>query len=221
MIAKRRRPGTTTRKSSTRLPARSAAWDDKPVTLPPGRARLGTSLEPSGSFAAANTIGIADVACFAASTAPPTVTITSTLSRTNSAAISSKRSGCPSAQRYSIATVRPSIQPSSRSRCANAATHWLQAEAVPGPRKPIVGSLPAGCACAPSGQSAVAPAMSVMKSRRLMGFSQGQDYGLTIAGLEWVGAVHRSKSPPPMSAMDHKRHSQLERGGGACPLSLQ
>src|SRR5262245_52978222 len=47
---------------------------------------------------------------------PPTVTITSTLSRTNSAAISPKRSGLPSAQRYSIARVRPSIQPSSRSR---------------------------------------------------------------------------------------------------------
>ena len=57
----------------------------------------------------------------------PDVTMTSTLSRTNSAAISAKRSLRPSAQRYSIATVRPSIQPSSRSRCTKAATHWLQA----------------------------------------------------------------------------------------------
>src|SRR5262245_31767233 len=69
MIAKWRRPGTASRKSSSRLPARSAAWDDRPVTLPPGRARLGTRPVPIGSFAAANTIGTTDVTCFAASTA--------------------------------------------------------------------------------------------------------------------------------------------------------
>ena len=51
------------------------------------------------------------------------VTMTSTLSRTNSAAISAMRSLRPSAQRYSIATVRPSIQPSSRSRCTKASVH--------------------------------------------------------------------------------------------------
>ena len=43
---------------------------------------------PTGSAASANTIGIVEVACFAAGTAVPTVTMTSTLSRTNSAAIS-------------------------------------------------------------------------------------------------------------------------------------
>src|SRR4029077_5546075 len=42
------------------------------------------------------------------------VTMTSTLRRTNSSAISTLRSGRPSDQRYSIAMVRPSIQPSSR-----------------------------------------------------------------------------------------------------------
>src|SRR5262249_1620911 len=46
MTAKWRRPGITSRKSSSRLPARSAAWDDRPVTLPPGRARLGTRPVP-------------------------------------------------------------------------------------------------------------------------------------------------------------------------------
>ena len=82
-----------------------------------------------------------DVACFAAMTAAvPAVTMTSTLSRTNSAAISAKRSLRPSAQRYSIATVRPSIQPSSRSRCTKAAIHWLWAEGVLAPRNPMVGS---------------------------------------------------------------------------------
>ena len=70
-----------------------------------------------------------DVACFAARTgAVACVTMTSTLSRTNSAAISPARSARPSNQRYSIAILRPSIQPSSRSRCTKAAVHWLAAE---------------------------------------------------------------------------------------------
>src|ERR1700757_199345 len=42
MIATRPRPGTTSRKSSSRLPARSVARVARPVTLPPGRARLAT-----------------------------------------------------------------------------------------------------------------------------------------------------------------------------------
>ena len=53
-----------------------------------GRARLATRLPPTGSIDAQNTIGMTDVACFAATAAAPTVTMTSTLSRTNSAAIS-------------------------------------------------------------------------------------------------------------------------------------
>src|SRR5262249_44242386 len=63
---KRRRPTTTSRKSSSRLPAESVSCIDRPVTLPPGRARLATKPLPTGSFATANTIGMTDVACFAA-----------------------------------------------------------------------------------------------------------------------------------------------------------
>src|SRR6266446_2796379 len=167
MIAKRRRLGTTSRKSSSRLPARSADWFDSPVTLPPGRARLATRPVPTGSPAVAKTIGMTDVACFAATTAAvPAVTMTLTLSRTNSAAISAKRSLRPSAQRYSIAKVRPSIQPSSRSRCTNAAVHLLWTDGVSGPRNPIVGSFAGCCARAATGHAAAAPPRSVMKSRR-------------------------------------------------------
>jgi hypothetical protein len=69
---------------------------------------------PTGSPAVAKMIGMADVACFEAKAAGiPDVTMTSTLSRTNSAATSAKRSSRPSAQRYSIAMVRPSFHPSS------------------------------------------------------------------------------------------------------------
>src|SRR5262249_23475838 len=96
-----------------RLAPRSVAWLDRPVRLPPGRARLATRPVATGSPGSAKTIGIIVVACFAAKIDwVPYVTITSTLSRTNSAAISAARSLRPSAQRYSIATFRPSLQPS-------------------------------------------------------------------------------------------------------------
>jgi hypothetical protein len=66
--------------------------------------------------------------------------MTLTLRRTNSAAISAARSVRPSAQRYSIATLRPSIQPRPRSCRTNAATHWLSIEGVAGPKYPMVGN---------------------------------------------------------------------------------
>src|SRR3974390_1374560 len=113
-------------------------------------------------------MGMSVVVCFAARTgAQAYETITSTLSFTNSAAIFAKRSVRASAQRYSITTVRPSIQPSSRNRRTKTAVHGAMAEAVVGPRKPMVGSLPASCARAATDQ-AVAPPSSVMNSRRLI-----------------------------------------------------
>src|SRR6516164_7741625 len=57
IIANRRRPGIISRKSSRRLPARSGIWADRPVTLPPGRARPATRLLPTGSATAANKFG--------------------------------------------------------------------------------------------------------------------------------------------------------------------
>jgi hypothetical protein len=91
--------------------------------FPPGLASDAIRPEASGSPAGANTIGISDVALFAATVGGvPDVKITSTFERTNSAAISSKR--CVAAHRYSIVMVRPSYQPSSRSRCTRAVTRW-------------------------------------------------------------------------------------------------
>jgi hypothetical protein len=69
--------------------------------LPPGRAKLVTRLFAIGSPATAKTIGITDVARLAAMTlAVPDVTMTSTLSRTKSAAISAKRSLLPCPHAY-------------------------------------------------------------------------------------------------------------------------
>src|SRR5262245_18012212 len=166
--ANRRRPGTTSRKISTRLEAVSGSWPDRPVTLPPGRARLATRPAPTGSFAAAITIGMTDVACFAAMTAGVVgATMISTLSRANSAAISAKRSLRPSAQRYSIAMLRFSIHPSWCRRCTKTATRWLSTKGVVEPRNPMVGSLPGCCARAASGHAQAVPPSSVMNSRRL------------------------------------------------------
>jgi hypothetical protein len=107
------------------------------------------------------------VASFAAMTGGVAyVTMTSTLSRTNSAAISAKRSLRPSAQRYSIATVRPSIQPSSCSRCTKAATHWLLAEGVAAPKNPMIGSFAGCCARAVRGHAIAALPNSVLNLRR-------------------------------------------------------
>ncbi len=168
-IANVRRLGRTSRKSSSRLPARSVAWFDSPVTLPPGRDRLATRPVATGSPATAKTIGMTDVACLAARiTAVPDVTMRSTLRRMNSAAISAARSVRPSAQRYSIAIVRPSIQPSSRSRCTKAATHWPWVAGVAEPKYPMVGSFADCCARKTSGHTTAAPPTIVMKSRRFM-----------------------------------------------------
>src|SRR5215471_9707272 len=83
----RRNPGANWRRNSISLPGVSADCADMPVTLPPGRLKLSTKPEPTGSELAANTIGIVVVACFAASTgADPDVAMTSTPSLTNSAA---------------------------------------------------------------------------------------------------------------------------------------
>jgi hypothetical protein len=69
-----------------------------------------------------------------------------------------------------MATVRPSVQPSSRMRCTKAAVHWLQLEGVLGPSKPMVGSL-TGCARAARGHASAELLRSAMNSRRLMGLT--------------------------------------------------
>src|SRR5262249_51492583 len=57
MIAKRPKLEMASRNRSSRFPARSAVSADRPVTFPPGRARLATKPIPTGSPTAANTIG--------------------------------------------------------------------------------------------------------------------------------------------------------------------
>jgi hypothetical protein len=65
-----------------------------PVRLPLGRAKLATRPDTTGSLATTKTIGIVEVAFFAASaeTVPPPVAIRSTLRPTRSAANAGSRS---------------------------------------------------------------------------------------------------------------------------------
>src|SRR5690348_846788 len=78
--------------SSRHLPTNSGVRLDKPVTLPPGRARLITSPSATGSPTVAKTMGMLLVACLAARAAiVPVATITSTLSATSSAARAGSR----------------------------------------------------------------------------------------------------------------------------------
>src|SRR5579872_896191 len=155
----------TSRNSPIRLPPRSVDCSDRPVTLPPGCARLATNPPPTGSLARANTMGMADVARLTVETEGPSVRMTSTGSRTNSAAISASRSG-PFDQRYSNATVRPSLQPSAFDRSIKAAIHGAKV-AASAKSKPTVGSLVPGCPRAARGQ-AIAPPRRVKNARRCM-----------------------------------------------------
>src|SRR6516162_9472594 len=98
----------------------------------------------------------------------------STFCRRNSAAISLTRLELPSAQRYSIAILSPSIQPSSRRRASKAVVHGFQTVAS-APSTPICRGLPTCCARAAHGH-ATAPPSSAINSRRSMSFPLAEDY---------------------------------------------
>src|SRR5262249_27145171 len=139
-----------------------------PVRLPPGRFRLATSPDSTGSTPTLKTIGMVVVAVFAASAAAttPAVTITSTWRRTKSAARAGSRSSyLLSAQRYSITTFWPSIKPVS---CSPWRTAAVAAEAIVGlnpARNPPTG--PFGC-CACVATDATVPPKSAMNARRFI-----------------------------------------------------
>src|SRR5258708_14150529 len=157
-----------------------------------------------------------DVTGFTPASTPPAVSMTSTLSRTNSAAISAARSRLPPAQRYSIATVRPSIQPSSASRRTKAAVQALHAEDVAPPKIPTVGSF-ACCADAASGHAAAAPPSSdinarrftaqylpcVLTTERIPHLSYGRSLlrcGISSRSMTALGQLRQIDTPPAVAA---------------------
>ncbi len=95
--------------SSSRFPLSSEERNDNPVMFPPGRARLAMRPVPTGSSLSTITMGIVVVACLAAWIAGvPFATITSTGSRTSSAARAGSRSYRRFAHRQSRRRFRPS-----------------------------------------------------------------------------------------------------------------
>ena len=95
----------------------------KPVALPPGRARLSTKPAPTGSPTTGNTIGTVRVACSNGPTVEaPWARMTSGASAANSAACLRMSAALAVAQRVSIRTLRPMVQPNSASPCRNAPT---------------------------------------------------------------------------------------------------
>jgi hypothetical protein len=109
--------------SSSHFPPRLNSKFMNPVALPPGRARLSTKPEATGSETAVNTIGTVRVACSNGATVEvPWTRMTSGASAANSAACLRMSSALAVAQRVSIRTLRPMVQPDCASSCRNALT---------------------------------------------------------------------------------------------------
>jgi len=129
-------PGAISLSSSSHFALKPYSNIIKPVALPPGWARLSTKPAPTGSGTITNTIGTVRVASnTAAAPALPLATMTSNASAANSVAALLVSAASPAPQRASICRLRPSIQPSSRSRCKKTATQrpWPAAP-IPSPR---------------------------------------------------------------------------------------
>ncbi len=96
MIATRARLGTISASSAICLALSSGTCVDNPVTLPPGRARLATTPEPTGSLSCPMTMGISLVAFIAGRVADePPETITLAGNATSSAASAGMRARTP------------------------------------------------------------------------------------------------------------------------------
>ena len=116
-------PGAICLSSSSHFPLMLYSKSMKPVALPPGRARLSTKPPATGSAMIGNTIGTVRVACSNGPTVEvPGARMTSGASAANSAACLRISAALAVAQRVSIRTLRPWIQPSSCSACRNAPT---------------------------------------------------------------------------------------------------
>ena len=121
-----------------RLPARSLNRIDRPVTLPPGRAKWATKPLPTGSAPARTRSGSSWSPAWPP-TALPTVMMTIHLEPNNSAANSANRSllALPSDTRSRPCGPRPSRVRAGR--CTKAAVQWLQFDGVLAPSSPMVG----------------------------------------------------------------------------------
>src|SRR6266446_2638801 len=114
----------------------------------------------------------------------------------------------------------PTDQPAVSRPCSKASVRALASASFAKPiSAPTLRTRTGSCAFAGIAWSANAPPSNVMNSRRLMGgLPQGQDHGLTIAGLEWGGGVHRNKRGRRMTAWGQTLPSRDFCGTAALPL---
>jgi hypothetical protein len=143
----------------------------KPVALPPGRAKFATKPAPTGSMTTTNTIGTVPVAWSKGATVvvPEAARMTSGANAANSTACLRTCSASVVAQRVSICTFQPSVQPDSASPCRNAAMRlsYSRSPAVAATSTPMRRIRSLCCARAGSGHAAAAPPSSEMNWRRL------------------------------------------------------
>src|SRR3954447_8308356 len=185
----------------------------KPVALPPGRARLSTSPAPTGSGTIANTIGMARVARSSGPAAElPDANITSGANPINSSANRRLASTAPPAQRVSIRTLLPSVQPSCFSFCRNAwsSVGYSESFALAGRSIPTRRSR-SGCWARPApGQIATAPPASIKKSRRFIAlppYCQGKGCcgrGPTLIKSQWGLGQQFTQSLPGRAGRNGK-----------------
>jgi hypothetical protein len=148
-----------------------------PVTFPPGRLKAVTNPSLRGSLPVTNTIGTTVPAALAACAASVLPTITATGLWISSAANAIRRSRCSFAQRYSIATLRPTSYPLWLRPARNASVRWANPSARELRRNPITG-IAGCCARAASGHAAAVLPNKAINSRRLMCSSQAEVHTL-------------------------------------------
>ena len=121
ITARRRRRGTSSCSSCNRFAISSEELSEKPVTLPPGCARLWATPRATGSSTPTRTMGTAALARFAASVAGvPTVTRTATPEPISFSMMPGSCSVRSPAERSRIAMLLPSVQPSAERSPRNA-----------------------------------------------------------------------------------------------------
>src|SRR5262249_10089375 len=108
--------------SSSDFPNIAYSMKVKPVTLPPGRARLEMKPCPTGSFSSTKTIGIERITCTASERVTlPFATMMSGASRAISVTSPRTRPTSPAVQYQSMRRFFPSVQPSACRPCRKAA----------------------------------------------------------------------------------------------------
>lgn len=226
----RRAAGRACFSTASRFPAMWPAAFDAPVTEPPGRFRLGTNPEPTGSPTRAITIGIFVFVSMAAWVPGVcSATMTSTLARTNSLASDGSRSSLPSAERTSNAIFWPSRYPSFSRPGSNARRRPSGSDGV---NRPTTRTRSPCCAPATGGNVSgitTAPPTTLRNSRRFMSAPwlrtrhrsgsqrySGRDWAMSALGL---GVPGRRSSPRSIARRQvTRRGASLRRGGSNCGI---